>query len=638
MASGSKLLASPFFFVMAFILLLLSPVLSSPVDLKDRKIDHVDHSPGPTHTSANNRHPPQITLHPANQPDDCEKDIVITGLYDENFHQDLYLGIPYAQPPTGPLRFRPPQNISYDQNFNAQAHPPACLQAPNTTSIGYHGSSEDCLYLNVFTPHRSKRAQHKLLPVVVYVHGGSFIQGTASIYNGSWLVQHSQKMEESIIYVAINFRLGIFGWGYGCGFAENGAANLGLRDTRQALKWVQQNIRAFGGHPSKVTVLGGSSGSVGISLLYLDSTIDTFRSAIMSSGSQSTAPTGATATTWEDSYQYLLNITSCISPEQTENSFECLRILPPGDLLAAQSALQADPRWAASFIFAPSIDGDLIPASPRSLLEAGRYARIPFIAGNVKDEGTEFIPPSITASSVYQVIAAIEPIDPSPEIVAQVAEAYPDVPALGSPYGTGNKTFGLDSAFKQASSIFGDLVFQTPRRYFIRQANSDGLVDTWTYQFEQISPDRPAYIGVSHATDVPYFFGEARPGVGSEHYQQFNYTDEDWALSDRMMDYWINFIHHTNPNGTSHHHHHHHHANLPEWPRYHSRSKRHNMLRLKAEDIEVIQDTYREEAMEVFSSNPQQFNYKRKRSLEGSVHLNSRSHAQEGRQSYTVRV
>ncbi|OCF30387.1 hypothetical protein I316_07955 [Kwoniella heveanensis BCC8398] len=337
----------------------------------------------------------------------------------------------------------------------------------------------------------------------------------------------------------------------------------------------------------------------------------------MSSGSQSTAPIGPTATTWEDAYQYLLNITSCVSPEETEDSFECLRGLPPDQLLQAQFALQASPIWSASFIFAPSIDGELIPDSPHALLEAGRFAKIPFITGNVKDEGTGFIPTDIIGDSVLLVLAAIEPIDPNQAALAQVVQQYPNIPALGSPYGTGHETFGLDPAFKQASSLFGDVAFQAPRRNFIRQANAHGLADIWTYSFEQISPDRPAYLGVSHATDVPYFFGEARPGVGSEHYQQYNYTEGDRVLSNEMMSYWINFIHYTDPNGRSDtpdhsttHSDHHHRPKLPEWPQYNSPAQ-HNMLKLNTRAIEVIQDTYREDGMNVFIANPQQFNYKR---------------------------
>ncbi|WWC86705.1 uncharacterized protein L201_001582 [Kwoniella dendrophila CBS 6074] len=445
-------------------------------------------------------------------------------------------------------------------------------------------------------------------PVVVYIHGGSFIEGAASIYNGSYLVAHSQKMDQPIIFVAINFRLGIFGLGYGSGFAENEAANLALRDHIAALTWIKHNINAFSGDPTKVTVLGGSSGAVSISLLYLNPQFDLFRSAIMSSGSQSSAPTGPTGTTWEDSYQQLLNITNCISPEQTENSFECLRLLPSQELLEAQFVLQADPRWSGSFIFAPSIDGDLIPKSPYELLEEGSFAKISFITGNVKDEGTEFIPPSITDPEALSIPEAIEPNGLPGGLQQQLAEAYPNDPAIGSPFGTGNETFGLDPAFKQASAIFGDVVFQAARRHFLRAANRYGLKETWTYQFEQISPDRPAYLGVSHATDVPYFLGEAKPGIGDEHYQQFNYTLNDSKLSDYMMDYWINFIHRTNPNerthwrsgGTG----------LPKWPMYNFMNGK-NMLKLKARDIKVIQDNYREDQMDLLYDNAGALNYKR---------------------------
>nr|XP_018265272.1 uncharacterized protein I303_01632 [Kwoniella dejecticola CBS 10117]OBR87430.1 hypothetical protein I303_01632 [Kwoniella dejecticola CBS 10117] len=588
------------------LLLPLTLTLASPLNLLrlDTRKEKGEDESSETH--------PIAILHPNNT--QWERTITIKGIYDETFNQDLFLGIPYAQPPIGPSRFRPPESYDYNHSnitsIEAQQHGPACLQAPNTLANGRYGMSEDCLFLDMYTPHRDSELErsHTRLPVVVYIHGGAFIEGTASIYNGSEQLGQGKP----VIFVAVIFRLGIFGLGYGSGFAENKAANLALRDMIAALQWVKHHISGFGGDPHKVTVLGGSSGAVSISLLYLDPNFDLFRSAIMSSGSQSSAPTGPTGGTWEDSYQQLLNLTHCISPEQTENSFECLRLLPAETLLAAQFALKNDARWAGSFIFAPSIDGDLIPKSPYELLEEGKFAKIPFITGTVKDEGTEFIPPDITGDQVIPVLASIEPNGLSIQSQTELEQAYPNIPDVGSPFGTGNETFGLDPAYKQASAIFGDVAFQAPRKHFLKAANQYGLHKAWSYSFEQISPDRPSYLGVSHATDVPYFLGEAKPGIGDAHYQQFNYTLEDAELSDEMMTYWINFIHHTNPNPprkwyTARH--------LPKWPRY-SIGGGKNMIKLKAEQIEVIQDDYRQEQMDFLYSLAEELNYKKKRESE----------------------
>ncbi|OCF77143.1 hypothetical protein I204_02854 [Kwoniella mangroviensis CBS 8886] len=539
----------------------------------------------------------------------CDYNVTLTGRHDQSFNQDLYLGIPYAQPPIGTKRFRPPEPYTYDEDLVVQQHGPACLQAPNTTADGQYGMSEDCLFLDVYASHRPEW-QNEKLPVLVYIHGGSFIEGTASIYNGSYLVARSQKIGNPIILVVTNFRLGIFGFGYGSGFAENGAANLAMRDNIAALQWVKEHIHSFGGDPNKVTVLGGSSGSVAISLLYLNPEFDLFRSALRTSQppcSQNSPPMGPTGTTWEDAYQYLLQITKCITPQQDTTPFECLRSLPADILLEAQFALKTDPRWSTSFIFGPSIDGDLIPKSPYELLEEGKFAKIPFIAGNVKDEGTVFTAPTVNASSLFAVLNAIEPIDPSLMLLDELQGAYPDDPSLGSPFDTGDETFGLDPTYKRAAAIFGDVAFQAPRRHFLWAAKRYGLKDTWTYQFEQISPDRPAYLGVSHATDVPYFFGTARPGVGDPHYLQFNHTEQDHELSDTVIDYWINFIFHTDPNPIS--------SNeeecLVEWPRYNIAEESRNMLKLKFGEVEVISDDYREDAMDLIYGNYKQFNWKR---------------------------
>nr|XP_019046957.1 hypothetical protein I302_03563 [Kwoniella bestiolae CBS 10118]OCF25887.1 hypothetical protein I302_03563 [Kwoniella bestiolae CBS 10118] len=552
--------------------MILLPLLSLPLaftppitDLSPRKVPSTQHDD------------PTVTL------TNCEYPITLTGKYDGSFNQDLYLGVPYAQPPIGSKRFRTPEPYVYTEDLQVTEHAPACLQVPNTTADGIYGMSED---------------------LVVYIHGGSFIEGTASIYNASWLVARSQEIDKPVITVVANFRLGVIGFGYGSGFAENNAANLALRDNIAALRWVGEHIEAFGGDPQKVTVLGGSLGAVAISLLYLNPEFDLFRSAIMSSGAQNSPPMGPTDSTWEDSYQRLLEITNCTLPDHAETAFECLRCLPAEVLLEAQFALQADPRWSTSFIFAPSIDGDLIPKSPFELLEEGRFAKIPFIAGNVKDEGTYFTSPQVNSSSLFAVLNAIEPVDPAEMLLEKLVKVYTDNPALGSPFDTANETFGLDPRFKQSAAIFGDVAFQGPRRHFLRSASRYGLEDIWTYQFEQISPDRPAYLGVSHATDVPYFFGRARPGVGDPHYLQFNYTEEDHELSNAIMDYWINFIYYTDPNSPSG-------KPLPEWPRYDSSDSGRNMLKLKYGDIGVITDDYREENMDVIYRNYRQFNYKR---------------------------
>ncbi|WVW78240.1 hypothetical protein I302_100193 [Kwoniella bestiolae CBS 10118] len=584
----------------------------------------------PSNTTSNN---PSVTIYPDTS---NGTPIKITGVNVAEYGQDLYLGVPYAQPPVGDLRFSPPQSYIYNFSVTAQKQPPACLQSPN----GLAGTqSEDCLYLNVYAPQGSN-ATSAYLPVMVWIYGGSFTSGSIDLYNATALQAYASKTGKPFIYVALNYRLGTFGWPSGSGFAENGAANLGLKDIRKGLEWVQENIWAFGGNPDQVTVFGESAGAIATSLLYLDENINTFKSAIMESGAQSTTPIGPTGSTWEDAYQYLLQVTNCSStpassanataatPSSAANTtattsstnatstgyatssdstskltgFECLKALPADALLKGQLTVKSNLLFAG-FIYGPSIDGDLIPDSPHTLLSQGRFAKKPFISGNNKDEGTSFVPSFVNSTQTgMQLLAIFSPVDPDNSTVAQLYSLYSPEPSAGSPFDTGNQTFGFSPAHKQIAAILGDAQFQAPRRYFLEQANSHGLDQTWSYQFEQYTPGQPAARGVYHASEIPYVYGLSVPGanltsIGFGN----NYTVGDQQLSYQMVDYWLNFAYYSNPNGQSN-------SNATVWPTY---SNDKNILRLKSDNITVFTDNYRQAQMDFFNGNPTEFNYKR---------------------------
>lgn len=262
-------------------------------------------------------------------------------------------------------------------------------------------------------------------------YGGSFTSGDSVFYDSSLLLTQAVRSEKPIIFVSLNYRLGIFGFANGDEAAENGAANLGLRDVQKALEWVQANIWAWGGDPEQVTLFGQSAGAILVSLLYLQPELDLFKQAIMHSGAQSTAPLTRTAENWQAPYDALVqfagcdvtavsnatvgaNSTSAVSGGSDMNStdvggasggvnatnpiangtnaagfsssFECLKALPADQLLGAQERTRSITQYQLAFVFAPSVDGDLIPDSPHNLLANGQFAKKPFISGNVKDE------------------------------------------------------------------------------------------------------------------------------------------------------------------------------------------------------------------------------------------------------------
>lgn len=181
---------------------------------------------------------------------------------------NVFYGIRYAQPPTGERRWRPPLDIEAGNDYNpsevldAVSPGPSCVQGTpawrppqrdNLTVVSVTGE-EDCLRLDVVVPTAPKNSS---LPVLVMIHGGGFTQGSSYAVPGSSMVNTS---DGSIVYVSLQYRLGAFGFLSGSEVKENGQANVGLLDQRSALNWVQRNIRAFGGDPAKVTIIGGSAG------------------------------------------------------------------------------------------------------------------------------------------------------------------------------------------------------------------------------------------------------------------------------------------------------------------------------------------------------------------------------------------
>ncbi|KIR80323.1 hypothetical protein I306_02664 [Cryptococcus gattii EJB2] len=266
-----------------------------------------------------------------------------------------------------------------------------------------------------------------------------------------------------------------------------------------------------------------------------------------------------------------------------------------------------------SYVKGPTIDGDLITDSPHTLLSQGQFANKPFITGNNKDEGTGFIPTSINGTLYgLNIIDLAEPIDPSNETLAELIALYPNDPSLGSPFGTGNETFGLDSSFKQFAALYGDGQFQSLRRYFLQQANQYGNSQTWTYQFEQLTPGAPGYLGSYHGSEVIYVFGAANPKLAATAGSEANYTEADQQLSQTMMNYWINFAYYHNPNGNGDSSNTTGGANTTYWPTHDVTANNKNILRLKSDNITVFQDDYREQQMNFFLDHPKEFNARRR--------------------------
>ncbi|CBQ71350.1 related to para-nitrobenzyl esterase [Sporisorium reilianum SRZ2] len=335
--------------------------------------------------------PVQVTLHPLG---------VVVGTTADYAAQRFTL--PYARPPVGALRFSSPQPLAPFNTavYNATQLPKACMQQPDAAyGISQDDVSEDCLYLNVFRPSNGGKG----MPVLVWVHGGSFVQGasTAPGLDGSWLATRY-----NIVVVTIQYRLGMFGFFSPSGFTDESATasskvqgNQGIRDAVQALQFIHDNIGAFGGDPNRVTLAGQSSGAHLIrSLLNAPSAASLFHRAILHSDPANFGT--QTLSTSQEVSDYALSQTNC-------SDLQCLRAMTAADLLSTSTAtMQAgqsiDSSVAAGEVWRPFI-GQLTGAAFEGNPSAASTSK-PIIFTNVENEGgsvvgTMLLPTGTNAST-----------------------------------------------------------------------------------------------------------------------------------------------------------------------------------------------------------------------------------------------
>ncbi|RYN53638.1 hypothetical protein AA0117_g13336 [Alternaria alternata] len=244
----------------------------------------------------------------------------VVGVRSSTFDQDFFLGIPYAQPPVGNLRFRPPRSINESwherqaSSYGAWCHS-APLQLPGfSQNNSYHQEDEDCLTINIVRPHGV--TQYSKIPVLVWIYGGGLQEGGSADqrYNSSYIVQQSVRLGMPIVHVSFNYRLSGFGFLSGRALVGSGNANLGLYDQRLALHWIQENIGAFGGDPSRVTIQGESAGahSVGYHFMAYDGRDDAlFRAGIAESGGPMFLVGFLSPDQQDVLYEDVLNSTNC---------------------------------------------------------------------------------------------------------------------------------------------------------------------------------------------------------------------------------------------------------------------------------------------------------------------------------------
>ncbi|KAF5310384.1 hypothetical protein D9611_012083 [Ephemerocybe angulata] len=516
---------------------------------------------------------------------------------------EFFGGIPFAEPPVGELRFKAPVLKTHlpGTTFNATSYGNACIQPPlfgPATSL-----SEDCLFVNIYRP--TGIAPTAKLPILFWIYGGGFLFGSSNQFDGKDLVARSVERGTPIIYVNINYRLGPLGFPQGQEAHDQRGLNLGILDQTAALEWVQANIHAFGGDKNKasplttqsstpnsclpcssqVTIFGESAGAMSIGVLYLNPRLESLARAATSWATQifeSGSPNGLAAypaARNEDVWKgFVAKVPSCASVASSGKTFDCLKKasteeITAGVLASAQFGLS--PSWA------PTLDtgrGSVYPDYASRLYAKGHFARLPFIAGTNRDEGTAFASPTPLSDQDFKDLLVLQhlPAVTTPlelnNTADRLLELYPDDPAVGSPYGTGTELFGLPSSYKRYASLMGDLTFVAPRRQWSQVAAKAG-VKSYAYHFTH--PQPVPSIGVNHGSEIAYVY--AQPPVTDSAGQ---------GISAIIVDYWISFTVSLNPNDGKG-------VKRPEWPQY--TTKNQVAMQLEGGNTTAVKDDFRKE-------------------------------------------
>ena len=467
----------------------------------------------------------------------------------------LFLGIPYAAPPVGALRWKPPQSVAaWTAVRSSTSFGPACPQPNQQGSTTY---SEDCLYLNVWTP--TEKTDPKL-PVMVWIHGGAFNFGAGSLpeYDGKNLAQ------KGVVVVTINYRLGPLGFLVHPLLSQESAqatsGNYGLLDQIAALRWVQRNIAAFGGNPDQVTIFGQSAGSRSVSLQMISPlSRGLFHRAIAQSGGPiigseylSPAFNGDMANVSKMGLALVAKLGSDKAPDVLAS----LRGKSAQEVLAAADCKTS--LFDDGLFFAPVFDGYVLPANPAVTYAKGQQHDVPIITGSTLNEGTLYLmnEKNLTLEKYNSFLKS--------RFAKHAASALAMFPVRNE----SEVAPAIDKILTVAANA-------EPAR-FVAQSMEIKKSKAYLFQFTR-RPDTvlARKTGVHHGAELAYVFGNMTQADG--------YDELDRQISDKMMNYWVNFAKTGNPNG----------PNLPAWPIY----DRHSDQNLEfSETISVNTNLYKQES------------------------------------------
>ncbi|CAO2610282.1 Acylcarnitine hydrolase [Lemmus lemmus] len=453
----------------------------------------------------------------------------------------IFLGIPFARPLVGPLRFAPPEAPEpWSGVRDGTSYPAMCPQ--NDDMVNSEGlkmikhfmppisMSEDCLYLNIYTPAHAREGSN--LPVMVWIHGGALVIGMASMTDGSTLAAI-----EDVVVVTIQYRLGVLGF-FSTG-DQHAKGNWGYLDQVAALRWVQQNIAYFGGNPDQVTIFGESAGGTSVSSHVVSPmSKGLFHRAIMENG-VAVLP-GLISSSSEVIYQTVANLSGCEAMD-SEALVHCLRGKSEAEVLAINKVFQAIPAV---------VDGEFLPKHPQELLASGNFHPVPSIIGVNNGEYGWIIPVAIENTQKIKEITKENLETVMKKTAAQMTLPPECSDLLMEEYM--NNTEDAQTLQIQYKEMIADFLFVIPALQVAKSQRSHATV--YFYEFRHVpsyeKDTRPPHVKADHADEVPFVFRYSRWGMKPD------FTEEEKLLSRTMMKYWTNFARHGNPNSEG----------LPYWP------------------------------------------------------------------------
>uniref|UniRef100_A0A6I8PXS9 Carboxylic ester hydrolase n=1 Tax=Xenopus tropicalis TaxID=8364 RepID=A0A6I8PXS9_XENTR len=460
----------------------------------------------------------------------------------------VFMGVPFAKPPIGPLRFEAPQPPEpWSSVREATAAPPMCLQDKRgmedlaeffKAKFDFPPVSEDCLYLNVFTP--ADRGENPELPVMVFIHGGALTMGGASMFEGSALCAY-----ENVVVVSIQYRLGIMGF-FSSGDKEV-RGNFGFLDQVAALQWVRDNIKDFGGNPQSVTIFGESAGGVSVSAQVLSPlSKGLFHKAIAESG---VAILPGLMTSKTEEILPLLSVVANISSCSVSDLVGCLKKKTEDEIIAITAAMRF-------LVFPAVVDGVFLPKPAEEILAAKESNPVPFLIGINNHEFGWILPLSLNITgyregmekkNIQATLGALPLLKTVSNVIPFIMEEY---------FGDTNDPKELRNNFLD---LVGDIIFVIPALRTAKYHRDSGL-PVYLYEFQHrpslYDNSKDDFVKADHGDELYFVLGG--PFLNGDAIFQSDGTDEEKNLSKTMMKYWANFARNGDPNGPG----------LVEWPAY----------------------------------------------------------------------